>query len=112
MAKNLEMTTTTINGPRGELNFIFHLARSQCTHSLELNMSAYKGSFGFDCIIFPLTVDCHFLLLQRKISTKNLTSTSAFVLKLFVVVNPIFGPRYLPVESIPSIISRLFKSLV
>ena len=28
-AKNLEMMTTTINGPRGEFNFIFHSAKSQ-----------------------------------------------------------------------------------
>jgi len=29
LAKNLEMTTTTINEPRGEFNFIFHSAKSQ-----------------------------------------------------------------------------------
>ena len=33
LAKNLEMTTTTINGPRGEFNLIFCSAKSQRTHS-------------------------------------------------------------------------------
>ena len=34
LAKNLEMTTTTRNGPRGEFNLIIHPAKSQCTHSV------------------------------------------------------------------------------
>ena len=35
LAKNLEMTTT-INGPRGEFNFIFCSAKSQRTHSFRV----------------------------------------------------------------------------
>ena len=33
---NLEMTTTTTNGPRGEFYFIFHSAKSQRTHSFRV----------------------------------------------------------------------------
>ena len=28
-SKNLELKTTTVNGPRGELNFVFHSPKSQ-----------------------------------------------------------------------------------
>ena len=34
LAKNLEMTITTINGPRCEFNFVFHSAKSQSRYLL------------------------------------------------------------------------------
>ena len=47
-----------VNGPRGELNFIFHSPKSQlnvCIYSFVYSqtcrMFALKGSFGFDLII-------------------------------------------------------------
>ena len=36
LAKNLEMMTTTINGPHSEFHFLFHLAKSQPTHSFRV----------------------------------------------------------------------------
>ena len=57
MAKNLELKTTTVTEPRGELNFNFHSAKSQRMYSLirlESNTSYVRpqtGSFGFDLII-------------------------------------------------------------
>jgi len=43
------MTTTRINGLRGEFNFTFHSAKSQQRYLLAYKgMFAYKGSFEFD----------------------------------------------------------------
>ena len=77
MAKNLEMTATTINGPRGEFNLILHSAKSQRTG---LCVTEYVVRPPTKVVLdltelFHRQFNRHFLLLQRKISTKNLTST-------------------------------------
>ena len=54
MEKNLELKTTTVNGPRRELNFIFDspmICIYSFVYSQTRRMFALKGSFGFDLII-------------------------------------------------------------
>ena len=73
LAKNLEMTTTTINGLCCEFNLIFHPAKSPRTHSVGVKyIACLPTKVVLDNLIFWLNYshwqfDCHFLLLQRKI---------------------------------------------
>ena len=68
------MPTTTLNGPRGEFDFIFHLTKSQSSYlliRLELNTS-YVLQTSLDFIeLFHRQFDGHSLLLEPKKSTKN-----------------------------------------
>ena len=68
MTRKLEMTTTTINGPRDELNFIFHSAKSQHAHSFRVKyVKCSPTKVVLDLTdLFCRQFDCHFLLVQRK----------------------------------------------
>ena len=75
LAKNLEMTTTTVslNGPRGEFNLFFQSRNHNVLIRLELNTSYahLQSEFWIWLNCSHRRFDCHFLILQREISINN-----------------------------------------